>query len=135
MQALKLLQPNLTNVTIPAAGVPVEILAILDPLSKTAQRVAPVLGFLQKTLGVGLKVGLLRNHYTSYLQSGRLLVKCFDKPPAGHSRAENPAEDPGCGSREVGRCGLLKHQQEATAAQQPSCKIFSIESSCHSCIS
>ena len=58
LQALKLLKPQLTNITIPGTGVPVEILAILDPLSKTAQKVAPVLDFLQKTLGIPLKVSL-----------------------------------------------------------------------------
>lgn len=57
MQALKMLDPKLSNITIPVAGAPVEIWAILDPLSKTAQKVAPVLDFLQKTLGIALKVG------------------------------------------------------------------------------
>lgn len=74
MQALKLLQPNLTNVTVPLAGIPVEILAILDPLSKTAQRVAPVLGFLQKTLGVGLKVGCCPITILLVCKSGSFLV-------------------------------------------------------------
>ena len=58
LQAVKLLSPRLTNITIAGTGVPVEVLAILDPLSKTAQRVAPVLDFLQKTLGIPLKVSL-----------------------------------------------------------------------------
>ena len=60
LHALKLLNPQLTNITIAGKGVPVEILAILDPLSKTAQKVAPVLDFLQETLGVPLKVSLCR---------------------------------------------------------------------------
>lgn len=62
MQALKMLDPQLSNITIPAAGAPVEIWAIVDPLSKTAQKVAPVLDFLQKTLGIGLKVGCTLPH-------------------------------------------------------------------------
>ena len=56
LQMVKLLSPKLANITMPADGVPVEVLAILDPLSKTAQKVAPVLDFLRKTLGIGLKV-------------------------------------------------------------------------------
>ena len=58
LQMVKLLSPKLTNITIPGTGVPVEVLAILDPLSKTAQKVAPVLDFLQKSLGIPLKVSL-----------------------------------------------------------------------------
>ena len=80
VQALKLLQPNLTNVTIPSAGIPVEILAILDPLSKTAQRVAPVLGFLQKTLGVGLKVGCCAITILPVCKSGSFLVSALIDP-------------------------------------------------------
>ena len=58
LSLLRLMSPKLTNITIPATGVPVEVWAILDPLSKTAQKVAPVLEFLQKSLGIALKVGL-----------------------------------------------------------------------------
>ena len=37
-------------------GVGVSALLILDPLSRTAQRVAPLLEFLRDTLGVAVKV-------------------------------------------------------------------------------
>lgn len=55
LQALKLMSPKLSNITLPSTGLHVEIWAILDPLSKTAQRVVPVLEYLQKMLGLSLK--------------------------------------------------------------------------------
>ena len=56
LQTLNQIKPTLSNITIPGEGIPVEIFAILDPLSKTAQRIAPVLEFLQKTLQLSLQV-------------------------------------------------------------------------------
>ena len=38
---------------------------LLDPLSRTAQRVAPMLGFLRETLGLGIKVHLEHFHWVN----------------------------------------------------------------------
>ena len=65
MQALNQMKPMLSNITIPGGGIPVEIFAILDPLSKTAQRIAPVLDYLQKTLQLSLKVSHLLQHMSA----------------------------------------------------------------------
>ena len=40
-----------------AGGIGVSALLILDPLSRTAQRVAPLLEFLRENLGIAVKVG------------------------------------------------------------------------------
>ena len=65
LQALNQIKPTFSNITIPGGGIPVEIFVILDPLSKTAQRIAPVLDFLQKTLQLSLKVShVLECHST-----------------------------------------------------------------------
>ena len=73
LQALNQIKPTLSNITIPGEGIPVEIFAILDPLSKTAQRIAPVLDFLQKTLQLSLKVRHLLQHISA----------CTCRPRAG----------------------------------------------------
>lgn len=59
--ALRGLSPRISNITTAAAGggggglESVELWAVLDPLSKTAQRVAPVLEFLHRTLRPTIK--------------------------------------------------------------------------------
>ena len=53
--ALQGLSPQVSNITVEGAGVAVEVWAVLDPLSKTAQRVAPVLQFLADTLQPSIK--------------------------------------------------------------------------------
>lgn len=55
LTALQGLSPEASNITVPGAGAAVEIWAVLDPLSKTAQRVAPVLQFLADTLQPSIK--------------------------------------------------------------------------------
>ena len=55
LAALQGLSPEASNITVPGAGAAVEIWAVLDPLSKTAQRVAPVLQFLADTLQPSIK--------------------------------------------------------------------------------
>lgn len=53
--ALQGLSPQASNIMVEGAGVAVEVWAVLDPLSKTAQRVAPVLQFLADTLQPSIK--------------------------------------------------------------------------------
>ena len=57
--ALRGLSPQVSNITVEGAGVAVDIWAVLDPLSKTAQRVAPVLQFLADTLQPSIKASLV----------------------------------------------------------------------------
>ncbi len=57
--ALRGLSPLVSNITVEGGGVAVEIWAVLDPLSKTAQRVAPVLQFLADTLQPSIKASLV----------------------------------------------------------------------------
>ena len=77
LQALNQMKPVLSNITIPGEGIPVEIFAILDPLSKTAQRMAPVLDFLQKTLQLSLKVSHLLPHRSTCACRPRAPQKCL----------------------------------------------------------
>ncbi|BDA49281.1 UDP-glucose:glycoprotein glucosyltransferase 1 [Coccomyxa sp. Obi] len=58
LTALQGLSPEASNISVPGTGAAVEIWAVLDPLSKTAQRVAPVLQFLADTLQPSIKVFL-----------------------------------------------------------------------------
>jgi hypothetical protein len=77
--ALKSLKPKLSNIMVPgAADVDVEIWAVLDPVSKTAQRVAPILDFLRKTLRPSIKVGCAQEACMSCWKES----ECFEQPHA-----------------------------------------------------
>jgi hypothetical protein len=63
VSALRALQLEAGSIEVAAGsgGVDVEIFAVLDPLSKPAQRVAPVLDFLRRTLQPAITVVMASN--------------------------------------------------------------------------